>query len=219
MEPLIKLCGNQTESDIEKGAFSNATHLGFIFVKSAGRYVFPEKIGKWVKRIRPSQKLVGVFVNPTIDEIDEVLRFVPLDVIQLHGNETVSELLKIKESFPMPVWKAIHHNQDGLSIMRLFSGVAEGFIIDSKVKGAYGGTGVTFDWEAIPRYKEEANKQNVPCLMAGGVNPSNIKELMTHKPEGIDVSSGIETDGEKDFHKIQLITKEVVGHAYKYAKS
>ncbi|PBB04960.1 MULTISPECIES: phosphoribosylanthranilate isomerase [Salimicrobium] len=219
MEPLIKLCGNQREADVEKGAFSPATHLGFIFVKSAGRYVLPEKAGSWIKRIRPAQKLVGVFVNPTVDEIDEVLRFVPLDVIQLHGNETVSELLKIKETFPMPVWKAIPHQKDGLATMKLFSGVAEGFVVDSKVKGAHGGTGVSFDWEAIPAYQQEANSQNVPCLMAGGITPENIKELMTYSPEGVDISSGIETDGRKDFHKIQVITKEVTGHAYKFAKS
>ncbi|RWZ58206.1 phosphoribosylanthranilate isomerase [Halobacillus fulvus] len=208
-EPIVKLCGNRSLSDVTKTSSSNATHLGFIFVKKTKRYVRPEQVGRWVKKLRPSQKLVGVFVNPSIEEIEEVLHFVKLDVIQLHGNEKVSDLLKIKEAFGLPVWKVIHHQKNGPEQMDLFQGVADGYVIDSKVKGAHGGTGVKFDWDAIPSYKELAYQQEVPFIIAGGVKPDNVGELLDYAPDGIDLSSGAERNEQKDIHKIQAIMKEV----------
>lgn len=208
-EPIVKLCGNRTLSDVAKTSSSNATHLGFIFVNRTKRYVRPEQVGRWIKKMRPNQKLVGVFVNPTISELEEVLHFVPLDVIQLHGSETVSQLLKVKEATGLPVWKVIHHQEDGPAQMELFQGVADGYVIDSKVKGAHGGTGVQFDWAAVPSYKTLAQEQGVPFLIAGGVNPDNIAELLSYAPDGIDLSSGTETNEQKDIGKIQSIMKEV----------
>ncbi|MCA0971865.1 phosphoribosylanthranilate isomerase [Halobacillus litoralis] len=208
-EPIVKLCGNRSLSDLSKTSSSKATHLGFIFVKRTKRYVRPEQVGRWLKEVRPGQKLVGVFVDPTISEIDEVLRFVPLDVIQLHGSETVGTLLSVKEATGLPVWKVIHHQQDGEKQMEIFQGVADGYVIDSRVKGAHGGTGVRFDWEAIPGYKTMAADQGVPFLIAGGVNPDNVGELLEFEPDGIDLSSGSETNEQKDIGKIQRIMKEV----------
>lgn len=208
-EPLVKLCGNRSLEDLTKTASSSATHLGFIFVNRTKRYVRPEQVGRWLKKVRPNQKLVGVFVDPTISEIEEVLRFVPLDVIQLHGNETVGTLLSVKEATGLPIWKVIHHEQDGEAQMEIFQGVADGYVIDSKVKGAHGGTGVQFDWAAIPTYKALAEQQGVPFLVAGGVNPENVTDLLGYAPDGIDLSSGSETNDQKDIAKIQAIMKEV----------
>lgn len=208
-EPIVKLCGNRSLSDVAKTTSSSATHIGFIFVKRTKRYVRPEHVGRWIKRIRPKQRLVGVFVNPTIDEIEEVLHFVPLDVIQLHGSEKVSDLLSVKEAFGLPVWKVIHHQKSGAEQMDLFQGVADGYVIDSKVKGASGGTGVSFDWDAVPSYKKIAKEQGVPILIAGGITPANVKGLLSYAPEGIDISSGIEVKEQKDISKIQAIMKEV----------
>ncbi|UOQ43788.1 phosphoribosylanthranilate isomerase [Halobacillus salinarum] len=211
-EPVVKLCGNRSLSDLVKSSSASASHLGFIFVRQTKRYVRPEKVGQWLKHVRPAQKLVGVFKEPTIEEIEEVLTFVPLDVIQLHGNETVSEILKLKETFGLPIWKVIHHQDNGLKQMYVFQGVADGYVIDSKVNGASGGTGVAFDWKAVPQYRSLAQYQDVPFLVAGGINPGNIGKLMDYQPEGIDISSGIETNEEKDLAKIQAIMKEVDRH-------
>lgn len=208
-EPIVKLCGNRSLSDVEKTTSSQASHLGFIFVRRTKRYVRPEQVGRWVKKIRPKQKLVGVFIEPTIEEIEEVLHFVPLDVIQLHGNETVSQLLRLKEAFGLPVWKVIHHQAGGMQQMEVFRGVADGYIVDSKVDGVSGGTGVRFDWESVPVYREEAYEQGVTCLIAGGITPDNLKELLIHQPDGIDLSSGIEVGEAKDIGKVQAIMKEV----------
>ncbi|SFK22925.1 phosphoribosylanthranilate isomerase [Halobacillus dabanensis] len=208
-EPIVKLCGNRSLSDLAKTTSSDASHLGFIFVGRTKRYVRPEHVGRWVKKVRPRQKLVGVFIEPTIEELEEVLHFVPLDVIQLHGNETVSQLLGIKEAFGLPVWKVIHHQTDGLQQMEIFSGVADGYIVDSKVDGVSGGTGISFDWEAVPLYRDKAYEQGVPCLIAGGIKPDNLEALLAYQPEGIDLSSGIEVSEEKDISKIQAIMKGV----------
>ncbi|MBH0231161.1 phosphoribosylanthranilate isomerase [Halobacillus yeomjeoni] len=208
-EPLVKLCGNRSLADLAKTTSSGATHLGFIFVKKTKRYVRPENVGRWVNLLRPRQKLVGVFVEPSIQELEEVLHFVDLDVIQLHGNETVSELLKIKEAFGLPVWKVIHHHKDGEKLMEVFQGVADGYVIDSKVEGAHGGTGVSFDWEAVPKYRDLAHEQSVSCLIAGGITPERVEELMTFNPEGIDLSSGVEVNEQKDIGKIQSLMREV----------
>ncbi|MGP4060857.1 phosphoribosylanthranilate isomerase [Halobacillus sp. H74] len=208
-EPIVKLCGNHSLSDVAKTTSSDASHLGFIFVRKTKRYVRPEYVRRWVKKIRPKQKLVGVFIDPTLEEVEEVLHFVSLDVIQLHGNETVSQLLRIKEAFGLPVWKVIHHRNEGIQQMEVFRGVADGYVIDSKVQGASGGTGVRFDWEAVPMYRDAAYQQGVPCLIAGGIKPQNIAELLKYKPEGIDLSSGIEENDGKDISKIQAIMKEV----------
>ncbi|MGR9047158.1 phosphoribosylanthranilate isomerase [Halobacillus faecis] len=208
-EPIVKLCGNRSLSDVAKTSSSQASHLGFIFVRRTKRYVRPEYVGRWVKKIRPRQKIVGVFIEPTIEEIEEILHFVPLDVIQLHGNETVSQLLRIKEAFGLPVWKVVHHQSNGIKQMEVFRGVADGYIVDSKVDGASGGTGVRFDWDAVPTYQKEAYDQGVACLIAGGIKPENVTELLHYRPDGIDLSSGIEIGDGKDIGKIQAIMKEV----------
>ncbi|MCP3029023.1 phosphoribosylanthranilate isomerase [Halobacillus sp. A5] len=216
-EPLVKLCGNRSASDVEKSANSNATHLGFIFVRKTKRYVRPERVGQWVRRTKPQQKLVGVFVNPTMEQLEEVLTFVSLDVIQLHGSETVSEILKIKEAFGLPVWKVVHHSDNAMQQMEIFKGVADGYVIDSKVKGAHGGTGVSFDWSTVEEYVRVANEQNVSCFIAGGITPDNVEQLLDHEPEGIDISSGIETNEQKDIYKIQAIMKEVGRHVTSFS--
>ncbi|MCP3030234.1 phosphoribosylanthranilate isomerase [Halobacillus sp. A1] len=216
-EPLVKLCGNRSASDVEKSASSNATHLGFIFVKKTKRYVRPERVGQWVRRTKPKQKLVGVFVDPTIEQLEEVLSFVSLDVIQLHGSETVSNILQIKEAVGLPVWKVVHHRDGALEQMEIYKGVADGYVIDSKVEGAYGGTGVSFDWSTVEDYVRVANEQNVSCLIAGGITPENVSQLLGHHPEGIDISSGIETNEQNDLYKIQAIMKEVDRHAASFS--
>ncbi|WP_173917253.1 phosphoribosylanthranilate isomerase [Halobacillus sp. Marseille-Q1614] len=210
--PVVKLCGNRSAADVEKSASSNASHLGFIFVRGTKRYVRPERVRQWIRTTRPKQKLVGVFVNPSVELLEEVLSFISLDVIQLHGSETVSEILQIKASFNLPVWKVIKHHGDAFKEMEVFKGVADGYVVDSKVRGAHGGTGVSFDWSTVEEYSRIANEQNVPCLIAGGITPENVGELLEHEPEGIDISSGIETNEQKDIYKIQSILKEVNQH-------
>lgn len=203
---VLKLCGNHSLQDLKLSVNSGAPFIGIVFAESK-RKVDPALCGEWLKQIEKDkeQKYVGVFVNPTLQEISYVLSHVPLDIIQFHGNESPAEIIEIKLSTGLTVWKAIHHNQNGINKMKSFNRVVDGYVIDSKVKGAWGGTGASFDWESIPSYNKEAEEQGVQCLIAGGITPQNVEEILTYSPQGIDISSGIETFGSKDSEKIQLI--------------
>ena len=209
----IKLCGNRSLTDIQKTTTSESDYIGVIFAPSK-RKIKPEALRAWLKTcpIQKDQQLVGVFVNPTIQELEEVLYFFDLDIIQLHGEETVSEVLKVKELFGLPIWKVIHHDEQGMEKMELFQGVVDGFVIDTKVKGVWGGSGKRFDWAVAPSYIQQAKKYGVPCFIAGGVTPDNIQELLTYQPDGIDISSGIETDEEKDLEKIDEVIRRTKTH-------
>jgi phosphoribosylanthranilate isomerase len=93
--------------------------------------------------------------------------------------------------------------------MRQYAGVADGYVVDSRVSGAWGGTGVAFDWSNVPFYLEEAARQAVPCFIAGGITPENVERLLAYRPYGIDISSGIEENGEKSVEKMKEIEKKV----------
>ncbi|WP_408006308.1 phosphoribosylanthranilate isomerase [Pseudalkalibacillus sp. A8] len=193
--PYLKICGMRGQEDYEVVEKSSADYAGFIFTDSK-RYISPEEVGKW---INPDSKLkhVGVFVNPTLTEIEKTLKLVQLDVIQLHGNESKSYVSEVRENFGIEIWKALTHSEVTLTHMEDYCSVVNGYVIDTKVKGKWGGTGITFDWKAIPSYVEKAEKMKKGCFIAGGIKPSNIKECLTYKPTGIDLSSGVEENERK----------------------
>lgn len=206
---LLKYCGHRSLADLQKGASSQADYLGLIFAESK-RKVEAHQVKEWLEAVLlHGKKLVGVFVNETTERICEVTRLVPLSVIQCHGNESVEQVAKIKEATGLPVWKAIHHGEDALTKMKQYAHVADGYVVDSRVRGAWGGTGVSFDWAAVPFYLEEAERQSVPCFIAGGITPENVEQLLSYCPHGLDISSGIEENGEKSIEKMIEIEKKV----------
>ncbi|MCT8138899.1 phosphoribosylanthranilate isomerase [Anaerobacillus sp. CMMVII] len=196
MKPLLKYCGNQSFEDIVVTANSQAQYLGFVFAPSK-RCVDPLEVQEWLLEQSVTQKLVGVFVNSTLQEMERVLNYVPLDVIQCHGDEPPDFVARIKEYFQINVWKVIHHSESGVKKMKSYRHLVDGFVIDSKVEGQRGGTGMPFEWEAIPLYQEEASLQNVLCFIAGGINVNSVRDLLQYKPLGVDLSSGIEVNGMK----------------------
>ncbi len=209
--PELKLCGNRSLEDWKIVRGSGVSYAGFIFANSARR-VTDDQVKKWLKDYPPidNMQIVGVFVNPEIEELAQTVSEVPLDVIQLHGNETPLFGAKIKQMTGKTLWKVIHHGDDARNMMSTFSGVADGYIVDTKLPGQWGGTGKRFDWSAIPEYQMEAVKQQVPLFIAGGVTPVNVKELLRYHPDGIDVSSGIEETDRKDQTKLNRL-KERLG--------
>lgn len=204
----VKLCGNKSEFDLQTSIGSGAHYIGVVFAESK-RQTDPRSLARWLKKtpLQPHQKLVGVFVNPSTQEIEDVLQHVNLGVIQLHGDETVAHVLNIKERFQCEIWKAIHHTNASIKLMNVYKGIIDGFVVDAKSKAGWGGTGQRFDWDSVPNYIAEAQTQGVPCFIAGGVTPDNIHDLAALYPHGIDVSSGIETDGQKDVVKIEEILR------------
>jgi phosphoribosylanthranilate isomerase len=206
---LLKYCGHRSLKDLQTSAGSRAHYLGLIFAQSK-RQVQPRDVKEWLKTVPLNgKKLVGVFVNASASEIAHIVKEVPLSIIQCHGKETPEQIIQIKNAARLPVWKAIHHSGEALEQMKRFTGIADGYIIDSNVKGEWGGTGISFNWEFVPSYLLEAERQGVRCFIAGGVHPDNIEELLRYKPHGIDISSGIEDGDQKNKRKILLIEEKV----------
>jgi phosphoribosylanthranilate isomerase len=206
---LLKYCGHRSLEDLQTSTGSRAHYLGLIFAQSK-RQVQPGEVKEWLKTVPLNgKKLVGVFVNASVAEIMHVAKEVPLSIIQCHGTETPEQIIQIKKAARLPVWKAIHHSEEALEQMKHFAGIADGYIIDSKVKGEWGGTGISFNWEFVPSYLFEAERQGVRCFIAGGVRPDNIEELLRYRPHGIDISSGIEEREKKNKRKIQWIEEKV----------
>ncbi|WP_078546088.1 phosphoribosylanthranilate isomerase [Litchfieldia alkalitelluris] len=205
----IKYCGNKSLDDLKITSESNANYLGFIFANGK-RKISPSDLEAWLKDVNVASKtLVGVFVNGTIEEIANVLSFVPLSIIQCHGSESVQEVVELKVAFNKKVWKVIHHKEDAINLMKEFDGIADGYVIDSKVGKQWGGSGIAFDWSFIPQYVNEARRQQVPCFIAGGINKDNIRQLLSYDIDGIDVSSGIELENVKNKEIITIIEEQV----------
>ncbi|MBD1378605.1 phosphoribosylanthranilate isomerase [Metabacillus arenae] len=211
-KPLLKLCGNRSYEDFLLTSQSPADYLGFIFAKGK-RQVQPQEVKEWIGRHIPfSQKIVGVFVNPTNEEIAEVLNAVPLDVIQLHGNESIERVEELTAAFDSCFWKALHHQADTVSKMSAYAPFVDGYIIDTLIKGEWGGTGETFDWMSVPSYKKMAQKLNKICFIAGGIDADNVSNLLDLHPAGVDLSSGIEQNEKKDSAKLQLLIERMNKH-------
>ena len=198
-KPELKLCGNRSLEDWESVRVSGVPYAGFIFANSVRR-VTNEQVKNWLSEFPPlnDMKIVGVFVNPELEELAQTVSEVPLDILQLHGNETPAFLAKVKQMTGKTIWKVIHHGKSSLNEMRRYDGIADGYIVDTKLPGQWGGTGKRFDWDSIPSYQAEAAVQKVPLFVAGGVKVDNVQELLPYQLDGIDVSSGIESNDRKD---------------------
>jgi phosphoribosylanthranilate isomerase len=208
----LKYCGNRSASDLRKSLQSKADYIGLIFAESK-RKVEVEEVKQWLQTIEHGKKqLVGVFVNAPTELVANIASQLPLAVIQCHGHETAAHVAAIKEATGLAVWKAIHHDEDAVRKMQQYAGVADGYVVDSRVSGAWGGTGVAFDWCNVPLYLEEAARQAVPCFIAGGITPENVERLLAYRPYGIDISSGIEENEEKSVEKMKEIEKKVANY-------
>ncbi|MFV2050890.1 MULTISPECIES: phosphoribosylanthranilate isomerase [Metabacillus] len=209
----LKFCGVQSLEDLQVVSDSIAQYIGFIFAESK-RKVNPHLVGQWLKEVNTKKKVAAVFVNPTVEEVHSVLKHVPVDVIQFHGNETIEQINQVREIYPGFIWKALHHHDHTLEEMKKYVELVDGFVVDSRTKGQWGGTGVSFDWDAVPVYLEFAAKYNKICFIAGGVNEENISNLLNYHPQAIDLSSGIEVDRKKSKEKIRLIEERVLQHEH-----
>ncbi|MGM0834939.1 MAG: phosphoribosylanthranilate isomerase [Bacillota bacterium] len=207
---LIKYCGNKTLQDYQITNRTGADYLGFVFAKSK-RQVQVEEVSSWIAQEKsPSKKLVGVFVNQSIDEILYAVDTLKLDVVQLHGDESREYIQSLGSEIKAVIWKAVHHqNDESLQNLEFYQELVEGFVIDKKVGSAYGGTGESFDWSFLPRYISKARSMKKRCFIAGGIKEENLAGLLRYQPDGIDISSGIETDFIKDGEKIQAVERRV----------
>lgn len=196
---IIKICG-VTSLDIAKTVEENgANWIGFVFAKSS-RQVTPEQAAQISNELSPRLKKVGVFVNESVDYMEQVTQTVGLDYIQLHGDERAH----IANALSVPIIRAFSINK--LINKEAFDYPADYFLIDSPGEKYRGGSGKTFDWSQLDSLKIDREK----VILAGGLSPENIQQaIQTVQPAGVDVSSGVETGGKKDRKKITQFIKNV----------
>ena len=199
----IKICGIKTLKDAFAAIDAGADYLGFNFYPKSIRFIEKETcagIASVLKKEHPQIKLVGVFVNSSVEEIENILKICHLDLAQLHGDETPETFAQLAPR----VFKAFRGIPSDLTGYERID--APVFLVDAAVKGVYGGSGVTADWSAAA---ELAKKY--PLLLAGGLTPENVADAVRQvKPWGVDTASGVESaPGEKDAGKMSAFVKSV----------
>ncbi|CUB17710.1 N-(5'-phosphoribosyl)anthranilate isomerase [Bacillus subtilis] len=205
-KPALKYCGIRSLQDLQLAADSQADYLGFIFAESK-RKVSPQDVKKWLSQVRVEKQVAGVFVNESIETMSRIADDLNLDVIQLHGDEGPADADALRMLTDCEIWKALHHHENTTQEIVRFKDNVGGFVIDSSVKGARGGTGVAFSWNCVPEYKQAAIGKR--CFIAGGVNPDTIADLLKYEPAGIDLASGIEKNGQKDQNLMRLLEERM----------
>lgn len=196
--PRIKICGIKDAPTALTAVHAGADAIGMVFAPGK-RKVTPEQAREICSVLPPFVFKVGVFVNSPADEIKDVADYTGLDAIQLHGDEAP----EMCAMFRQKVIKAFRVGSV-LNIEEIERYPADAFLFDTLVDGQRGGTGKTFNWSLVNR------KFSRPVILAGGLHPGNIREaIATVRPFAVDVSSGVETDGVKDPHKIIKFIKQV----------
>ena len=199
----VKICGITHMADAEKAIELGADALGFVFAKSP-RQITPQKARDITRRISPFVKTVGVFVNEEPSEIRKVMDFCGLDLLQLHGNETVSTCSKLAPK----VIKAFRvQSEESLSRIAEFKNHVRAILLDAYQEGLSGGTGKTFDW----RLAVKAKASGIPMVLSGGLGPGNIDEALERvNPFAVDISSGIEKrPGIKDHEQMRIFMRKI----------
>ncbi len=200
--PLIKICGITQLEDALLAAKLGANALGFIFAQNSPRVITVEIAKQVLAALPPFITLVGVFADMPAHDIAAILNQVPLQVLQFHGDETEADCKQYGKAYI----KAFRIKPD-CNINELIDQypTASAVLLDSYHPQLLGGTGLTFNWQAIP-----ANLTK-PIILAGGLTPTNAAQAIRQaKPYAIDVCSGVELyPGKKDPTKLTAFFNEV----------
>lgn len=194
----IKFCGITNKEDAINAINLGVDALGFIFYSKSPRAVTIEQIQEIIYYLPPFVTTVGVFVNSDIEEVNDTLKQCQLDMVQLHGDETPEYCMKINSR----IIKAIRVSEiSDIETIGAYQGLVSAILLDTKMDGVYGGTGVPFDWGMALSAKD----YDVPIILSGGVNAANLlKASQLVNPFAVDVSSGIESfPGKKDYNKME----------------
>lgn len=196
---LTKVCGITTIEAAQVVEQAGADFIGFVFAPSKRR-ISPHNAAAISSSLSPSIKKVGVFVNESKENIQYIAKKVGLDYIQLHGDETAT----FAKSLQLPIIKAFSIDAVHASTIRAFP--CAYYLIDSPAEKYRGGSGKTFDWNRLTTLQLDHTK----LILAGGLSVKNVEDALKNvRPAGIDVSSGVETDGKKDSNKIEAFVNKV----------
>lgn len=198
----VKICGIGEPAHARVAAEAGADAIGLVFWKPSPRFLSAERAAEIAAALPPYVTTVALFVNEQREEIERVLKVVPIDLLQFQGDEPPD----FCASFGRPFVRAVRMEQgvDLIEYARRFS-AARALLLDAHVPGVPGGTGRTFDWTAIPR------DLPIPIVLSGGLDASNVgTAIRAVRPWGVDVSSGVESSrGVKDPKKIVEFIRKV----------
>ena len=208
--PKVKMCGISKVETIPAIVDAKPDYMGLVFAPSK-RQVTVEQAKILIEELHKQcinhydikvVKTVGVFVNETLDNLVRIADTANLDAVQLHGDEDEAFIHSLKERTNVEVWKAIQI-RTAADTEKWIDSSAEMLLFDAYHKDERGGTGEVFDWSSLDAFER-------PFMLAGGIDSTNVaRAIRTVRPYGIDISSGIETNGMKDDKKITAFTKIV----------
>ncbi|WP_099205335.1 phosphoribosylanthranilate isomerase [Scatolibacter rhodanostii] len=201
----VKICGLSREEDILAVNITKPDYIGFVFADKSRRKVTVAKAIELKKLLDPAIKVVGVFVNESVEWVAELCEVGLIDMVQLHGDEDESYIRKLKEFTTKPVICAILI----ADTIPEFPKSADYLLFDT-ASAERGGTGKTFNWEILKDY------QGKPYFLAGGLSSQNVaKAIQKLHPFAVDVSSHVESKGVKDSQKINefvsIVRKNTIG--------
>lgn len=199
----IKMCGLQRLIDIEYANICMPDYVGFIFADSR-RKVEADTSKTLIENLNKNIQSVGVFVNEPLDTLKSIIEKTDIDMIQLHGDESREYIEKVKSFTKKEIWKAFRV-QDKRQIEEANQYNVDKYLFDSFSKEAYGGTGKRLNLELFDGVKLEK-----PFFLAGGFTVEQInEELKKTRAYGVDISSGIETQGWKDLNKMKQVMEQI----------
>lgn len=193
----IKICGLRREQDIRYANELMPDYIGFVFLKGKMRYVTFEEAARLRSLLDPAIPAVGVFVNEPTENVIWLLQAGTIQIAQLHGQEDEAYAEELRRAGDHCIIRAfaVRSSED---IHRAFAFPADYPLLDNGK-----GTGETFDWSLF-------QEQEKPFFLAGGLSPENVKEAIEcFHPYAVDVSSGVETDGFKDYEKMKAFMDAV----------
>ena len=195
----VKICGITRLEDAELAASLGAWALGFILWEQSKRAVEEAVAAGIARRVRRQVELVGVFVNPTLDEVARAVDAIGLSHVQLHGDEGPVFATEVARRTGAKVIKAARV-AGGADLQSLERFHTDFHLLDTKVEGARGGSGRTWDWSLAAQ-----RRSKVPMILAGGLTPDNVAEAIAAvKPYAVDVVTGVEASpGIKDPAKLE----------------
>ena len=215
--PKVKMCGISKVETIPAIVDAKPDYMGLVFAPSKRQVTvdqakilveelhrgYAKKYGSDTEHDKNGTiKTVGVFVNETVENLVTIANEANLDAVQLHGDEDEAFIQSLKERTNVEVWKAVQI-RSAADAEEWIDSSADMLLFDAYHKDERGGTGEVFDWSSLDAFER-------PFMLAGGIDSTNVaRAIRTVRPYGIDISSGIETNGVKDDEKIKAFTKIV----------
>ena len=201
---MVKVCGIMNELDLDCAILGGADAVGFIVEVEGSRHRIPAEDARELIRLVPIfTKSVAVIAPNSPEEAVLLARKTGADLLQIHGTLGPEEIKELKKRVHQKVIAAVPPDVEA----HRMAGAADAVLLDTFKDGKLGGTGAVHDWSVSA---DIARNLQIPVILAGGLNPSNVGEaIKTVKPYAVDVSSGVETAGRKDLEKVESFVMEV----------